>query len=980
MYKKLLSSLLLAFVLFFFFSEGVDAACKLKCLPGASCTPRNSSGNCPENKAGICYYSGTPSVTGCCEYTQVCDTCSPSSSSCCSPAQCGAGYTTTNTGCTPITRTCSNTGICTNALCSAAGYPTSRTCYPLDPGCTPPTPTCKEGYVATKPTGATCQKTFTTECTTDCGNKKTENIVCYKSDACTPTTPDGYQDTIPGPLCNTPTTRSCTTDCGNTKTKDVYPVETNTTKPATPTSITIGIDSWTSPNLSTSSDSRTLIRYPFQTSTTLTRIPTISPPPITSRGIGAKITVNGTEHKTSIGAFSVNNQPASITLNQGAIGTIIAKNYTLNKCDDNVLDSDPRTGYYKVNNLPEGIVAGIVADPDKNSENRYGCTPASNHTGRDANNILTVTVQGEDQQGGDTINGAIIWLIKNKPENTDSAIETAIALNTETTLTSTSSPQRETDPERIGIFVTKDGYVYTSQNPNKTFTGWRRASTNKNVFGKDEEEIIEEVKLISATTPINGDQNRAEFKIDLKFPENSPIDGTYTLWTGMTDTLSYLKIGAIETIDHRSTKKIPEQTWTFDFFNPVVSNLNVASYNQEGLERQLINLTWNSDDSNNPNNSGSGIPRNHTVVNVAKLKESKSISLEGGIPEERITPYSSLVPAQIGLLGDSIVSGWIHPKEGNGGRSIDINIGENDKGTFVFYITAYDNACNRSQIDKESVDLNKWIATKGGLFYSKGAISFSIKNIDGNDDNLGTELIFTHDNQETFFGSINDIRTFPEEKKNPAIAKNIRNRINERTLYNKLTSNLKERMEWGELGEIKAHSLDNIICEDPDGCYLRLEDQTLPNNIIYSGKIVIYSEGDIRMGDKIEPTEPNEDVMYIFSEGNITMRGEQNSTSISLAVDSIDAFLVAKGKITIERGTQNDLDAQDQVRVTGGIAAFGLSPDLSTAISLQRSLGTLNLTKPSLIVDYHPKYSVESKRFFGSWYRIYKSELGLKPG
>jgi len=54
-------------------SDASEENCVLRCLDGAICTARDGTGNCPENKAGICYYPPTPGVTGCCEYEKICN-------------------------------------------------------------------------------------------------------------------------------------------------------------------------------------------------------------------------------------------------------------------------------------------------------------------------------------------------------------------------------------------------------------------------------------------------------------------------------------------------------------------------------------------------------------------------------------------------------------------------------------------------------------------------------------------------------------------------------------------------------------------------------------------------------------------------------------------------------------------------------------------------------------------------------------------
>lgn len=891
--------------------------------------------------------------------------------------------------------TCSHTGegshtctgsqyvdTCDQSSCLATGHTGSMSvcqCESCSDTCSC-SASCSEGYRTPNP-GTSCSKTFYCSCITGCGNTKTGgSITCYKSDACSCTTScqSGYTTDYSGPLCEKEEQCSCNTECGNKKYGSklkCYLPETNTIKPASPASITMKVDEWTSPNLSTDSNNRTLIKFPH-TTTTSTTIPTISAP-ATSRGVGASMNINSTEHKANTGVFTINNQPASGTLTQGATGTISARNYTINKCDNNVLYSDPRVGYYKVNTLP-------IVNPDPNTggaeitgngtANPYGCTPAPKHTGKLDNKELTITVKGTDPDGNSSINGVVVWLAKEGEDITSS-------LNK---LTYVGPAIANVNPKQIGLFIAQNGTVYKADNSGGTLSGWGRDVTAENPAGTKVVSDVSRNVLISDVRLVDGYPqrigNETTFAIKLTFPEDSPIDGTYQLYAGLTDDLSYILLpNGATSLDQRSTKKITGQTWTFDFVAPHFSrSLETSTYDGEE-KRQLINLQWTSEDN------GTGIPENHTVVNVLKSSDPKPISLN----ESVITPLLS--EGNSGIIGMLAFdpeppfpkSGWVYPQAGNDPRNIDINIGINDRGTFFFYVTTYDKACNRGESPSQTQDLRKWIVTKGGLFYSNGAISFPTKPSNENKDNLATELLFTQSDSERFYESINVVRIFSDTPNtDPAVAKNIRNRSNEGGLYAKLNSNLKEKMESGELVEALMFHSGGIDCANTNGCYVKLrEGEVLPNNLTYSGKIVIYSEEDITIGDNIRPAKANEDVLYIFSTGNIRIKGSVNSnTTNPLAVDKIDSFLIAKERVIILSGTDNDYDTQDQVEVTGGVIAFADSITPSTAISLQRSLGTFNLTKPALVVNYHPKYSVESSKFFDSWYGIYKREIGFKPG
>lgn len=52
-------------------SDASEENCVLRCT-GSDCTPRDANGNCPEDKAGICYLAGYEQ-TQCCKYEKICN-------------------------------------------------------------------------------------------------------------------------------------------------------------------------------------------------------------------------------------------------------------------------------------------------------------------------------------------------------------------------------------------------------------------------------------------------------------------------------------------------------------------------------------------------------------------------------------------------------------------------------------------------------------------------------------------------------------------------------------------------------------------------------------------------------------------------------------------------------------------------------------------------------------------------------------------
>ena len=784
----------------------------------------------------------------------------------------------------------------------------------------------------------------------------------------------------------------CDIECGH-KQRSCYPNEINQSPPK-PTSIKIYEDlpgsnfHWTTnASLSESENTRTLIRYPYPNSGRRTEINNLSLPQ-GARGLRTRLRIKGdtVNTETEVGGsprvlgthnpfYSFPNIPRTdwSWFAPGYKAHFRANFESLNKCDDSWKEGASRRGWFTVNTPPVLRTATISGNTTGATE--QGCVPAARYTGNEANRELTFKIAATDVDtyhaavGSDRnhrMNAAVIWLVKDG-QTLDNEINTLKAIG----------PGRAiVDPNKIGIMINTAGGIYRYSGE-----GWGRENDGGIYISHNGRQLkiatisMERVKHAVPRFPNNNDTTEMDIKIT--FEKDIPISGRYTLWAGMMDNLTLFQTQPHGVhVDQRSVKKTG-QTWNFDFVKPQIKNVSLAPLSQ--TEQRKLNLKWESSD-----NISGGIRENHTVVNVYKSgnQPAKQVTRETPAPVQSITPSSSI--SNIGYMQRAAngmpVSGWFHLSPGQ--TNTRLNIGENSEGKLHFYITTYDLACNYEQTGKDGtpginpVELNKWITTKGGVFYSQGTVSYPTDGLDQK-HNLGTELISSRT------GGLYKVLDYAGTNMNPAVAKRITDVNNNAGLFDKLKENferIKPSLPTPEQSTFPTHK---FICPNPKGCILQpygIE----TGGFEYSGKIILIpSEGekDINLtyyGD-IKQLDDNS-ALFVFAEGDITIKTRLGSSSSAtqLETDQIDAFLITKGQVRVQRESEEEGEPDDKLIVNGGVIAFG-EGGASPAFSLRRTLGLLNISNPVLTVNYHPKYAVFSELFFGLQTNAYKREVGFKP-
>lgn len=808
-----------------------------------------------------------------------------------------------------------------------------------------------------------------------------------------------YKTTKTGDLClGIPASCQDTNTCGNLQTcnqSDCYHIETNNSVPDV-TSIKIyerlGINNfeWTTYQ-PLSSTRRTVIRYPYKTSEIRTET---NNPGIPSTARGLRVTLNGILRTLNVdNPFNsfINIPTTAPSLNPGNQGTLSSFFETLNKCDDNWVKGTTKSVNFVVNTPPTVISTTVTGNTAGNTAK--GCTPEARYTGNEANRTLTFKIVGRDintnlaaeqDDANHRINAAVLWLVK----------EGSTIDNERNTLTGVGPGATLSDPNKIGIMVNTMGGIYKSHNGNG-FEGWGRdVPQNSNiqqpyiyVNNNGKRTKIATITLESVKNAQNP-TDTTDMTIKIEFEKDSPISGKYNIWAGMMDNLTLFPTRPYGYFaDIRSVKKTAE-TWNFDFQKPTLKNVSLNAH-PSGDQRRLV-LRWTSED-----NILGGIRANHTVVNVYKggQVDASEVYRVDVDPSIGFTPIKTEVldSDKIGDLPDRMESGWLY--EGtSGNRELTSSIGDNAEGKLYYYITIYDNACNYTQSGEdgtggqETVELDKWIVSKGGIFFSKGDIRFPTKiDLPYNFANLGTELISSGSNS---IEKVNEYTSNPLV--NPAVARLTAdiNSSGSLALFNKLVENFEGiRPSLGTatrtIRSVSPYVL-RLDCNNPLGCVWEGTEVVSKGAILeYTGNIIIVppeGEKDIYIrGDVVDMSSDSKHSLFIFTEGSVNIGGSVSTNEHVVIEDQIDAFIIAKENINILPETVDGY-YHDRVTVEGGLIAFGLGEASSPAFSLQRSLGLHNQIHPVLSITYHPKYAVSSGLFFGLQNNAYKREVGFKPG
>jgi hypothetical protein len=806
-------------------------------------------------------------------------------------------------------------------------------------------------------------------------------------------------------------------------------MERNVKPPTTPTGMNMTIDGQTY-TLSTSAVEPKVVKYPTtdatETNTKLTVLPARSTP-TTASASGYRVEANNyglgewmdfscangedfcNEGVSNEYDFSPNTEPLLDVLREGAEGKVDGKYYDVNECDTTKVYSDPEDFYYRVNNNPNFSCPNIVNDEDDRTSTR-DCV-STTYTGIEVNNPLKFEIIGSDLDSVDEIKGAIVWLSKNGM--VDEIPE----------FPSIAGTYEYSDPNHIAVMILQDKgswdedpLIYTADSTNGY--NWGNITSHgeiRNEFGN----------AMATVTGADGNVNGAnvEFNVALTFNEVTSDqtvypEGSYDI-SGLVFDEHMLLAGGTVVDQYYMSTDCRDEDWKIDLRKPAFKPDSPTRSPVAGYVRDLT-LLWNFD--------GTGSHATNAVINGYSYSPMDNIILK--TPPGYTNEISLATPPdddEIGKLNDP--NAWAIPNstaDETYDSSAIINIGSNEEGSIIFYVTGFDEACNYTISNSVTINFNPWIPSKGGLMYSGGNVGANsngkdystykqfldsvLRKVRANELDIATEVVASRSGPGT-------INNFIYPKLGAVKASGIHNSNDQMdSWYEYLSNRFNEQMaELGEDkfesfvftdGKIEEHRISDY-CQNGEYCYMHISGDldVVPLHITHDAlgtrrlelicdkKTLIMASGNIHIEPDIRNGgETNIDGCIFVAGGNITVGAgdwvTQPVTELEeTKYDYLDAYLIADDIIDIEfvdlkePGEEgNVIYTRDGLEIYGGLVAFGRNiPTGDSAVQVNRKLGVWSAYIPPAVITWDPRYAKLAELFFGSTAGMYKREVGFKP-
>ena len=1003
-------------------------------------TTYTCSGTDSSCTGGIGYYkdpdcTGTYYFAGCCQSTPTCTGCG------CTPT-CGGDYPLSSClgpGCLSGQRCCTNVDSCDEPC----GGTTCTTCY----ACTPPAPPATPTSVSLR-VDATDYNLST--------NSGSPTIIDYRNGGTikvfSNSTTDYYKYNVynaytggtslldysgttqiqpaSGSLTYSPIGRfeashynfKCPDNSRNYSgtLAGYYCMERNVKPPTTPTGMNLTIDGQIYA-LSTSAVEPKVVKYPTtdatETNTKLQVLPTRTTP-ITASASGYQVEANNyglgewmdfsctrgedfcNEGESNEFNFDPNTEPLLNVLRQGAEGKIDGKYYDVNECDTTKVYSDPEDFYYRVNHNPnwgsDFNCPNILNNNDDRTSTR-GCV-STTYTGIEVNNPLKFELIGSDPDGVDEIKGAIVWLSKN---GTISQIPDFPTI---------SGTYTGSDPNHIAVMVLqRDG---SWANPPLLYAPEATNGYNwGNITSHGEIRTTAGVMAKVGNVNVNVNGENVNFNIELVFNEVTPDqtvypEGNYNISGLVLDEHMLLAGGTIVDQFYMATD-CRAGGWNIDLRRPVFES---DSPTTETVFSRILKLLWNF--------NGTGSYATDAVVNAYSYTETRDVILESpeGYPDITLTPPPP--EAEIGVIGENAWHFINSPIGDFYNSSARINIGLNDDGTIIFYVTGFDQACNYVVSDgsKTTINLNPWITSKGGFMYSEGNVGAAAKDyttystfinsvlrkVTAEELDIATEVVTSRSDTINNFihPELAAVRASGISNSNSQMSswyEYFSKRLNEQ-MVNIGQNNF--RLFGFPEGKLTSTKISDY-CVTPflpqaerEYCYMNIQGDLhiVPSSqLICDKKTLIMASGDIYLEpDIINGGDTNINGCMFVAGGSIYVGAgvwkTGNATGIEeTKYDYLDAYLVADDIIDLQLVDVKDslgsiIYTRDGLEIYGGLVAFGQNiPTGISAVQANRSFGLWNAYIPTTAITWDPRYAKLAEAFFGPTSAVYKREVGFKP-
>jgi len=447
-----------------------------------------------------------------------------------------------------------------------------------------------------------------------------------------------------------------------------------------------------------------------------------------------------------------------------------------------------------------------------------------------------------------------------------------------------------------------------------------------------------------------------------------------------------------------------EKTWTIDRTHPTLETSVTISGNS-------IILGWEaSDDRSLYAIVGNIFTAGEYEKTITVRTSTGGVSLHNPATFKLNSEDNGVDLNKIGILNTMNVSLFqvnpnISSSQHSGSVTLDIN---HDAQDFLyFYITVFDDAGNIFQGEEIKQDLNDWMATAGGLAYSSGGTSFTVKDLDGviwsgtlppssyegnpglipPNVNLTSEMWGESDGlisfipssplysysmkftgielgEDSYYTLLMD--AYEKNKKN--LGDNVTEKINIGIFSNAVSNYCSS-----EYCVFKYDSSSDVIINQGFAC----NKKTL---MLINSDLIIQPPLKNSTSDTL--SKINGCIFVVSGNVSILDGGDASNNNTSFKYDKVNGYILADGQIIIEdeesKRVPNTDPIIDGVYINGGLQSSKSNDGKSILFNRYLRLED-RLKFPLLAIDLHPKYGILGEKFFGSKYIIQTIELGVKP-
>ena len=453
------------------------------------------------------------------------------------------------------------------------------------------------------------------------------------------------------------------------------------------------------------------------------------------------------------------------------------------------------------------------------------------------------------------------------------------------------------------------------------------------------------------------------------------------------------------------------KSWTIDRTSPTLTtDLSVSGNN--------ITISWSSNDKIKMTENGNL----NTIVGYvfATDPDSRSLTISSASTTSGTLSHvtSPFKPDHTNGSGDKIgvfKDGYNYLfkvrdiNSANSSGSITINVNDQAVGALLFYITVFDDAGNivhngeNGEDGEIKQDLNDWISTSGGLAYSSGGASFTVKDLAAGAWNnllppsgygINPGLVPPKVNFTSEMWGISSGLPATLAPRSPDGSYGLGGFVDLNIVngYYALLSEAYERNKKNLEGTVQevtnvttfSYAISNY-CSKEFCVFLTNSDVQINQNFACDKKALMFIRGSL----SINPPLKNSQSGDIFSASNgciFVVSGDVNilpgsnaSSGSSFGYDKVNGYMFTDGQFIIkdEEDKRPGDPIIDGVYVNGGLQS---SKRNSKGVVLKRYLRLEDRLKyPLLAIDLHPKYGLIGEAFFGKEYILQVVEMGIKP-